>query len=36
MPVGIRIKLAGVTEEQFDAVNKQIDPAGRSAQGADF
>ena len=36
MPVGIRIKLAGITEEQFDAVNKQIDPAGDPPKGLIF
>ena len=36
MPVGIRIKLAGITEEQFDAVNKQVDPAGDPPKGLIF
>ncbi len=36
MTVGIRIKLAGITEEQFDAVNKQVDPAGGSPKGLLF
>jgi hypothetical protein len=33
MAVGIRIKLGGVTEEQFDAVNKHVDPAGDPSKG---
>jgi hypothetical protein len=36
MAVGIRIKLAGVTEEQFDAVNKHIDPASNPPKGLLF
>jgi hypothetical protein len=36
MAVGIRIKLAGVTEEQFDAVNKHIDPMGNPPTGILF
>jgi hypothetical protein len=27
MPVGIRIKFAGLSQEQFDEVNKHVDPA---------
>jgi hypothetical protein len=36
MAVGIRIKFAGVTEEQFDAVNRQIDPASDPPSGLIF
>ena len=36
MAVGIRIKLAGVTEKQFDAVNKHVDPAGNPPKGLLF
>jgi hypothetical protein len=36
MAVGIRIKLAGVTEEQFDAVNKHVDPVGNPPKGLMF
>jgi hypothetical protein len=36
MAVGIRIKLAGVTQEQFDAVNKHIDPMGNRPTGILF
>jgi hypothetical protein len=36
MAVGIRIKLAGVTEEQFDAVNKHVDPVGDPPKGLLF
>ncbi len=36
MAVGIRIKLAGVTQEQFDAVNKHIDPMGNPPTGILF
>jgi hypothetical protein len=36
MAVGIRIKLAGVTEEQFDAVNKHVDPAENPPKGLLF
>ena len=36
MAIGIRIKLAGITEEQFDAVNKHVDPAGDPARGLLF
>ena len=33
MTVGIRIKLAGVTQELFDEVNKHVDPAGNPPKG---
>jgi hypothetical protein len=36
MALGIRIKLAGVTEEQFDAVNKHADPAANPPKGLLF
>jgi hypothetical protein len=36
MAVGIRIKLPGVNEEQFDAVNKHVDPAGNPPSGLLF
>ena len=36
MAVGIRIKLAGVTQEQFDEVNKHVDPMGNPPQGILF
>lgn len=36
MAVGIRIKLAGVREEQFDAVNGHVDPAGDPPKGLLF
>ena len=36
MAVGIRIKLAGITEEQFDAVNKHVDPVGDPPKGLLF
>jgi hypothetical protein len=36
MAVGIRIKLAGITEEQFDEVNKHVDPAGDRPKGLLF
>ncbi|HUY71109.1 MAG TPA: hypothetical protein VMV08_02625 [Gaiellaceae bacterium] len=36
MTVGIRIKLPGVTEEQFDAVNEQINPQGDPPKGLVF
>ena len=36
MAVGIRIKLVGVTEEQFDAVNKHVDPVGNPPKGLLF
>jgi hypothetical protein len=34
MAVGIRIKLPGVTQEQFDAVNKHVDPASNPPKTA--
>jgi hypothetical protein len=36
LTVGIRIKLAGVTQEQFDAVNKHVDPAANPPKGLLF
>ena len=36
MAVGIRIKFAGITQEQFDAVNAQIDPASNPPEGLVF
>jgi hypothetical protein len=36
MAVGIRIKLPGVTQEQFDAVNKHVDPASNPPKGLLF
>lgn len=36
MSVGIRIKLAGVTQEQFEQVNKLIDPKGNPPKGLEF
>ena len=33
MTVGIRIKLAGVTQEQFDALDADIDPVGDPPAG---
>jgi hypothetical protein len=36
MTIGIRIKLRGVTEEQFDAVNEHINPAGDPPKGLVF
>ncbi len=36
MAVGIRIKLAGVDQEQFDEVNKHVDPAGNPPKGLLF
>ena len=36
MAVGIRIKLAGITEEQLDAVNKHVDPAADPPKGLLF
>lgn len=33
MAVGIRIKLAGVTQEQFDEVNEHIDPKSDPPKG---
>ena len=36
MTVGIRIKLSGVSQEQFDEVNKHIDPTGNPPKGVLF
>ena len=36
MTVGIRIKLAGVTQEQFDEVNKHVDATGNPPKGIVF
>ena len=36
MPIGIRIKFAGMTQEQFDAINAQVDPAGDPPAGVLF
>ncbi|HEX7526642.1 MAG TPA: hypothetical protein VF327_10055 [Gaiellaceae bacterium] len=36
MAVGIRIKLAGIDQETFDAVNKHVDPAGNPPKGLLF
>lgn len=36
MAVGIRIKLAGLTQEQFDQVNALIDPIGNPPKGILF
>jgi hypothetical protein len=36
MAVGIRVKLPGITQEQFDAVNKHIDPAANPPKGLLF
>jgi hypothetical protein len=36
MAVGIRIKFAGLAQEQFDAVNAQVDPAGDPPKGLMF
>ena len=36
MAVGIRIKLAGVTQEQFDAVHDQINPERTPPKGLLF
>jgi hypothetical protein len=36
MTVGIRMKLPGVTEEQFDAVHAHINPAGDPPKGLVF
>ena len=36
MTVGIRIKLPGVTQEQFDEVNKHVDPMGNRPKGICF
>jgi len=36
MTVGIRIKLAGVTQEQFDAMHDHVDPVGNPPKGLVF
>jgi hypothetical protein len=36
MPVGIRNNLPGVTQEQFDAINKQVDVASDPPPGLIF
>ena len=36
MAVGIRIKFAGLSQEQFDEVNKHVDPAGDPPKGLLF
>ncbi len=36
MAVGIRIKLVGVNQEQFDEVNKHVDPASNQPKGLLF
>jgi hypothetical protein len=36
MAVGIRIKFAGMGQEQFDAINKHVDPAGDPPKGVLF
>ncbi len=36
MTVGIRIKLAGVSQEQFDEVNRHVDPVGNPPEGLLF
>ncbi|HUZ80979.1 MAG TPA: hypothetical protein VMU73_01920 [Gaiellaceae bacterium] len=36
MTVGIRIKFAGMTEEQFDAVNAHVDPRSNPPKGLLF
>ncbi len=36
MTVGIRIKLPGVTKEQFDEVNSHVDPKSNPPQGLLF
>lgn len=36
MAVGIRIKFAGVTQEQFDEMNRHVDPAGDPPKGLLF
>ena len=36
MTVGIRIKLSGVTQEQFDAVHEHVNPAGDPPNGLVF
>ncbi len=36
MAVGIRIKFAGLSQEQFDQVNKHVDPATNPPKGLPF
>jgi len=36
MAVGIRIKFAGLTQEQFDAINGHVDPASNPPAGLIF
>ena len=36
MAVGIRIKFAGLTQAQFDALNDHVDPAGDTPMGLLF
>jgi hypothetical protein len=36
MTVGIRIKFAGLSQEQFDEVNQHVDPAGNPPKGLLF
>ena len=36
MTVGIRIKFAGLSQEQFDQVNKHVDPATNPPKGLLF
>ncbi len=36
MPVGIRIKLPGLSQEKFDEVNKHVDPVGNPPKGLLF
>lgn len=36
MAVGIRIKFTGVTQEEFDAIHKHVDPAGDPPNGLLF
>jgi hypothetical protein len=36
MAVGIRIRFAGVTQEQFDAINAHVDPASDPPSGLIF
>jgi hypothetical protein len=36
MTVGIRIKFAGLSQDEFDEVNRQIDPKGHPPDGLVF
>lgn len=36
MTVGIRIKLPGLSQDQFDEVNKHVDPVGNPPKGLLF